>query len=176
MYSGLRKRLRFRSQINRFRSLNFRHVLEDPIRNRPSNRRPAVPPSRRPGDAYPDGNGESVDFALKGRVIRDLEGWLASLARLLASSRPDEWGDAVVFVATDDPRVVPKLRSLLFQQQQDLSTMSDSNSNSSSSHNGTRHRRMTVVALDQARPEEGSGVMFGEHGRALNRGERCLDG
>jgi hypothetical protein len=35
---------------------------------------------------------------------------------------------------------------------------------------------MTVVTMDQTRPAEGGGVMFGEHGKVLNSGPQCLTG
>jgi hypothetical protein len=192
MYSGLRERFRFRSRVDRFRYRHFGHGGAEgddrrrgsPTGGRPGRRRPAVL-----GVHVRTGNGEAGDFVFKGRVVEDSEGWLASLARLLAAARPGEWGDAVVFVATDDPAVVPKLRSLLAREQQqylragtahhsNISGSSSSNSNSSGDgRNGTSRRRgMTVVSLDQARPEAGAGVLFGQGSRVLNRGGRCLDG
>jgi hypothetical protein len=110
------------------------------------------------------GNGEGGDFEKKGRTVKDLDAWLGSLAKLLAAKRPRASGDAVVFVATDTASVVAKLRALLEHPPGNSSRPSAA-------------ARVTVVSLEQARPAEGSGVLFGQQsgvGNAPVKG--CDDG
>jgi hypothetical protein len=169
MYAGLRERFRFRSRIDQFRRQHFGHDLNDNGSQGHPRRRPAVL-----GVHIRAGNGETGDFVESGRGMQDFDSWLESLASLIAEARPDgEWSDAVVFVASDTPSAAPKLQSLLREKQQRL--VSHSN-NSRSGNSDISSRRMTVVTLDQTRPAEGGGVMFGQHGSVLDSGPKCLEG
>jgi len=98
------------------------------------------------------GNGETGDFSDRGRGIGDTETWLQSLAKqLLEAHRAQDWGDSVLFLATDTPSLIDTVRDLLAQD-------------------------IPVVHLDQVRPEEGSGVFFGEQGKIAQKGKQCLQG
>jgi hypothetical protein len=174
-YLSLRERFRFRSRIDDFRR---RHFGQQRFDSNSGTKQMQGEASGRPRSSKPPvvlgvhvrtGNGEGGDFVKKGRTVVDLDAWLESLARLLAEKQQKVGspGDAVVvFVATDTPSVVPKLKALL-----DM----DHPSNSSSISSTRMHT--TVVSLDQPRPVEGSGVMFGQRSGVHNRdGTTCAEG
>jgi hypothetical protein len=105
------------------------------------------------------GNGESGDFRARGRNIDHLALWLDHLTDLLLRAyREQHWTEAVLFLATDTPSLVDQLRELLLQK---------------------RHwdeSAIAVVHREQIRPTEGSGVLFGQHGRVESNGNNCLQG
>jgi len=94
------------------------------------------------------GNGETGDFANKQRHIANRDLWIQNVVKnikdLVGSSRQE----SVLFVATDTPSYIDSLREAL---------------------NGT----MSVASWDQDRPDEGSGVFFGQHG-APTESNGCL--
>jgi hypothetical protein len=141
-YASLRRRFRFRSAVDEFRTQHFGH-----LHNASSTGGPPVL-----GLHIRAGNGEQGDFAARGRAIANLDSWLESVATLL--QRRPEWNSSTIFVATDTPRVVPTLQALL-----------------------RASTNMNVVSLEQTRPEEGKGVLFGEQSRVdKSGGQRCLKG
>jgi len=89
------------------------------------------------------GNGEGGDFALKQRQIADRHAWIqnvaANIQELVIKNTDDDNKESVLFVATDTPSYIDRLREAL---------------------NGTTE----VIVWDQDRPMEGSGVFFGEQG------------
>ena len=96
------------------------------------------------------GNGEKGDFAHRGRSIDNVGEWVQNLAKLLLEQK--EWGTVQkLFLATDTPSIVPHLKELF------------------GSH-------IQLIHLNQIRPEEGSGVLFGERGKVLNKGIACKRG
>jgi hypothetical protein len=140
-YTNLRRRFRFRSAIDEFRTQHF-GLLNNAATDGP----PVL------GLHIRAGNGEQGDFAARGRAVADLDSWLQSVATLL--QRRQEWNASTIFVATDTPRVVPSLQALL--------------------HASTN---MNVISLEQSRPEEGKGVLFGEQSRVdKSGGDRCRKG
>jgi hypothetical protein len=94
------------------------------------------------------GNGETGDFASRGRPIENETEWLQNISDRILNQ---EWGPSLLFVATDTPAIVDKLRYFL-------------------------DGHMPVVALDQLRPDSGSGVLFGERGKVTIKGAACLSG
>ena len=94
------------------------------------------------------GNGETGDFADRGRGIANVTSWTESLVRRLVEQN---WGPAVVFLATDTPSMMDTLRHLLPSETK-------------------------VVHWEQYRPIEGQGVLFGERGKVTNRGDDCIEG
>lgn len=102
------------------------------------------------------GNGETGDFTDRGRAIGDTGTWLKKLTKQVLQAHADQnWGESVLFLATDTPSLIDKVRDLLAQGPS---------------------RTIPVVHYDQVRPTEGSGVMFGEQGKVVREGEQCLQG
>lgn len=95
------------------------------------------------------GNGEAGDFAKKGRGIANLSLWLENVAQLI---RKQDWGASTIFIATDTPQVVADFKTF-FQ-----GTSTD------------------IVMLDQYRPPNGEGVLFGEAGKVESNGDQCMRG
>jgi hypothetical protein len=105
------------------------------------------------------GNGETGDFAVRGRNIDNINIWLDNLTELLVkASRRQNWRNTVLFIATDTPYLIDRIRSLLLQK------------------NTGGESAITVVNRDQIRPSTGSGVLFGQQGTVESRGEDCLRG
>jgi Nodulation protein Z (NodZ) len=105
------------------------------------------------------GNGESGDFSLRGRNISDVDVWLENLANLLLTqSRSQNWGNAVLFIATDTPSLIDRLQTKLQQMKWSSETA------------------ISVIKRDQFRPAEGSGVLFGQQGNIEHKNEDCLRG
>jgi hypothetical protein len=95
------------------------------------------------------GNGEPGDFADRGRAIDEMDSWLRRVVDRLLEH---EWGPSVIlFLATDTPAIIPKLDEILAH-------------------------RIPLVHLNQVRPEDGFGVMFGERGKVVTTGEKCERG
>ena len=96
------------------------------------------------------GNGEGGDFVWKGRGIKNETAWVSNLIihiREMAASKENP----VLFVASDTERMIDLLRERLAGV-------------------------MDVLHVQQRRPEEGKGIMFGEKRAVLNEGEECLHG
>jgi hypothetical protein len=105
------------------------------------------------------GNGEKGDFSIRGRSINNINAWLDNLAKLiLKQARAQNWRNAVLFIATDTPPLVDRLRAVLRRMQR------------------SNNRIISVVKRDQFRPVEGSGVLFGQQGNIERIGEDCLHG
>lgn len=103
------------------------------------------------------GNGERGDFKIRGRGIGNMTKWLDSLTdQLLAAAKNQKWGDAVLFLATDTPSVIDNVRKLLSKENELMA--------------------VDVVSVDQFRPAEGSGVLFGVQGKIERQNELCLQG
>jgi len=100
------------------------------------------------------GNGEIGDFTRKNRTIENMTSWTESMSDMLISiSNSSSHGrPTVLFLATDTAAVVETMRQSLVG-------------------------KMDVVVYEQSRPPDGSGVVFGEHGRGIaNRTkQRCDD-
>jgi hypothetical protein len=130
-YQSMRKRFRLKDQVEAFRR---RHFL---------NKNVTVV-----GMHIRAGNGEVGDFSKRQRTIRNADEWIQNVVDQLVRAN---WGPSVLFVATDTPPMIDKLRELL---------------------NG----KMTVVSFEQLRPQHGTGVLFGERGKVVTSGEKCLEG
>jgi hypothetical protein len=105
------------------------------------------------------GNGESGDFAQRGRNIDSISLWLEQLTDLILQAyREHRWKDAVLFLATDTPYLVDQVSTLLLEKKR------------------WDEAAITVVHRDQIRPTEGSGVFFGQHGNVESTGSDCLQG
>ena len=102
------------------------------------------------------GNGEDGDFSGRKRGIGNVDEWLDALVLQINGAVERERSSqkatskAIVFVATDTAAIIPKLQAAL--------------------------DKILVVHWEQARPTEGSGVLFGEQGKVNRQGEECLDG
>lgn len=100
------------------------------------------------------GNGEDGDFSERNRGIRDPATWCEALAQRVRSAITKELGVPInlvtIFVATDTPTIVHTLQHSF--------------------------GNVSVVSWEQARPQIGSGVLFGEQGNVHRQGEDCLDG
>jgi len=142
-YAGLRDRFRFRSAVEDFRRNHFGF----------KNGRQQYTVI---GMHIRAGNGEKGDFTDRGRSIGDTEVWLQNLTeQILQAHSEQNWGDSVLFLATDTPSLIDKVRYLLSQDPS---------------------RTIPVLHQEQARPKEGSGVLFGEQGKVVQTGEQCLQG
>ena len=105
------------------------------------------------------GNGESGDFAQRGRTIENIDVWLEHLTDLIVqASRDHHWNDVVLFLATDTPHLVDQLQALLLRKKQ------------------WNESGITVVHRNQIQPTEGSGVLFGQQGDVESTGDDCLRG
>ncbi|GKY96995.1 hypothetical protein MPSEU_000658300 [Mayamaea pseudoterrestris] len=96
------------------------------------------------------GNGEGGDFVFKGRAIQNEAIWVDNLV-LQVKNMAVSSENPVLFVATDTERMIDMLRERLVNV-------------------------MDVLHVQQRRPEEGRGIMFGEKTAVLNEGEECLHG
>jgi hypothetical protein len=137
-YRDLRERFRLKAAVDEFRRRHFvgKIVIGMHIRA---------------------GNGERGDFADRGRGIGNVQQWLDSLTdQLLAAAQEQNWGDAVLFLATDTPSMIDRVRTLVLKKK--------------------HHKVIDVVHLDQPRPAEGSGVLFGVQGEIERQGNQCLRG
>lgn len=153
-YKDLRQRFRNREKIDEFRKQFFGwDGSADGGSGKPTTTTTVI------GMHIRAGNGESGDFSNRGRTITDTDAWLQNLTSLLIQqAEQQDWRNSnvndniVLFLATDTPSLIDRVRHLL----------SPAN--------------ITVVTLDQARPVEGSGVLFGEQGKGIREGEKCLHG
>jgi hypothetical protein len=130
-YQSMRKRFRLKDQVEAFRRKHFLNKNVTVV-----------------GMHIRAGNGEDGDFSKRRRGIGNVDEWLQNVVDRLVSAN---WGPSVLFLATDTPPMIDKLRELL---------------------NGT----MTVVSFEQTRAEHGTGVLFGERGKVVVAGEKCLEG
>jgi hypothetical protein len=130
-YQNMRKRFRLKDQVEAFRRKHFLNKNVTVV-----------------GMHIRAGNGETGDFTRRGRVIGNADEWLQNVVDQLVRAN---WGPSVLYIATDTPPMIEKLRTLL---------------------NG----KMTVVSFEQDRPQHGSGVLFGERGKVVTTGGKCLEG
>jgi hypothetical protein len=130
-YQSMRKRFRLKDQVEAFRRKHFLNQNVTVV-----------------GMHIRAGNGEEGDFARRRRAIGNADEWIQNVVDQLVRAN---WGPSVLFVATDTPPMIDKLRALL---------------------NG----KMTVVSFEQVRPQHGTGVLFGERGQVVTTGEKCLEG
>lgn len=141
-YLDLRDRFRLKPAVEKFRTRHFtgKAVIGMHIRA---------------------GNGESGDFVQRGRAIYNLTMWMDSLTdQLVAIVKSQKWdNNAVIFIATDTPSLVDRIRMLLVEKKTPNSRTA-----------------VPVVHFDQVRPSEGSGVYFGVQGKVHSEGVECLHG
>jgi hypothetical protein len=130
-YQSMRKRFRLKDRVEAFRQKHFLNKNVTVV-----------------GMHIRAGNGEVGDFSKRRRGIGNEDEWLQNVVQQLVRAN---WGPSVLFVATDTPPMIDKLRTLM---------------------NGT----MTVVSFDQHRAQHGTGVLFGERGKVVINGEQCLEG
>ena len=105
------------------------------------------------------GNGEHGDFSKRGRAIHSVDAWLENMTTLILSqSRTQNWTNAILFVATDTPSLIDRLRALLRSKKDQNETA------------------IEVTHRPQFRPTEGSGVLFGQQGKTEQDGTDCLRG
>lgn len=128
-YSNHRDRFRARARIENFRRNNF------------------FSNTTLVGLHVRAGNGESGDFADRGRTIEDLDDWIANVSKRIVEQN---WGrPLLLFLATDTISLLAKFTRFLQEHE------------------------IRVVVHHQNRPREGEGVVFGERGKVLNTGNQC---
>jgi hypothetical protein len=105
------------------------------------------------------GNGETGQFSDIGRGIPNVTVWTSNLAdQVMGAVRKGTWGNGkfIIFLATDTPTLIDVLRALVQERNPDSKT------------------DISIVHMEQIRPPEGTGVLFGEFGKVLDQGAECL--
>jgi hypothetical protein len=93
-YSRLRKRFRFKDEVDAYRAKHFQNKTIIGVHIRA-------------------GNGETGDFTDKGRGIKDVEMWTKNLVDRILEMQGWNRANAALFLATDTPAMIQKLQVLL---------------------------------------------------------------